>query len=235
MLEHPVASEALSPDLIAKILNHIPEEQSLPFYPALVEKAGSHHDHMYHPLIQPLRHHIRQQQCILIQYENKNGQLSGMQPAVPWRLEFSMVKREWYLRWYHLRAQSQMTTRMIRISKIADMPSIESARYQQIQQYMEQKLLDNQHHALIKIFPQYNIELSRILHAFSCFDKQVTFTEETRTYQIRLHFDGSETHYVLSKLRSLGKRVIVLEHDYLKWRLYDASTKALARYGIETN
>ncbi|WDF52816.1 WYL domain-containing protein [Paenibacillus sp. KACC 21273] len=233
MLDHPIAGEALSADLIAKIIDCIPEEQQLLFQPALVEKAGSHHHHMYHTLIQPLRKSIRQQECVSIQYENKHGQVTGMQPAVPWRLEFSMVKREWYLIWYNLRSQVAMTTRLIRITQIEDLPAIESTQYNQIQQYMEQKATANQHQALIEILPQYNIELSRILHAFSCFEKQVKFSEDTQTYRIHLVFDGSETHYVLSKLRSLGKRVVVLENNYLQWRLFDASTKALSRYGID--
>lgn len=234
MLAHPVAREALSPDLIAKIIDSIPEEQQLLFQPVLVEKAGSHQHHMYHTLIQPLRKSIRQQQCVSIRYENKHGQSTGDQPAVPWRLEFSMVKREWYLIWYNLRSQVAMTTRLIRITQIKALPDIEISQYNQIQQYMEQKATANQHQALIQILPQYNIELTRILHAFSCFDKQVTFNEDTQTYHIHLVFDGSETHYILSKLRSLGKRVIVLENDYLQWRLFDASTKALSRYGVDS-
>lgn len=234
MLAHPVAREALSPDLIAKIIDSIPEEQQLLFQPVLVEKAGSHQHHMYHTLIQPLRKSIRQQQCVSIRYENKHGQSTGDQPAVPWRLEFSMVKREWYLIWYNLRSQVAMTTRLIRITQIKALPAIEISQYNRIQQYMEQKATANQHQALIQILPQYNIELTRILHAFSCFDKQVTFNEDTQTYHIHLVFDGSETHYILSKLRSLGKRVIVLENDYLQWRLFDASTKALSRYGVDS-
>ncbi|MFD1990181.1 WYL domain-containing protein [Paenibacillus nicotianae] len=234
MLAHPVAREALSPDLIAKIIDSIPEEQQLLFQPVLVEKAGSHQHHMYHTLIQPLRKSIRQQQCVSIRYENKHGQSTGDQPAVPWRLEFSMVKREWYLIWYNLRSQVAMTTRLIRITQIKALPAIEISQYNRIQQYMEQKVTANQHQALIQILPQYNIELTRILHAFSCFDKQVTFNEDTQTYHIHLVFDGSETHYILSKLRSLGKRVIVLENDYLQWRLFDASTKALSRYGVDS-
>ncbi|MNC50659.1 hypothetical protein D3C75_999140 [compost metagenome] len=42
---------------------------------------------------------------------------------------------------------------------------------------------------------------------------------------------GDQAEYLLSKIRFLGKRVRVVEGDYLKRRMLEASTKALDRYG----
>ncbi|MFD1954822.1 hypothetical protein ACFSL6_11770 [Paenibacillus thailandensis] len=41
-----------------------------------------------------------------------------------------------------------------------------------------------------------------------------------------------EQEYLLSKIRFLGKRVRVVEGDYLKKRMLEASRKALERYGV---
>jgi len=51
-------------------------------------------------------------------------------------------------------------------------------------------------------------------------------------YRVRICLLGDEYEYLLSKLRFLGKRVRVVEGDYLKKRMLESSTKALERYGV---
>jgi predicted DNA-binding transcriptional regulator YafY len=76
----------------------------------------------------------------------------------------------------------------------------------------------------------YNRELSRILYAFACFEKEVEYMEAVDTYRIRLTFLGEESEYILSKIRFLGIRIKVVENDKLQRRMHESATKALARY-----
>lgn len=57
---------------------------------------------------------------------------------------------------------------------------------------------------IIEIIPVYNGEMSRILYAFSCFEKEVEYVQEADTYRITLTFQADECEYVLSKSVSLA-------------------------------
>ncbi|MNC15761.1 hypothetical protein D3C75_635900 [compost metagenome] len=72
--------------------------------------------------------------------------------------------------------------------------------------------------------------MSRILYAFSCFEKEVRYDGEKDTYFISLSYLGNEGEYVLSKMRFLGKRVRIVEGNWLKKRMRESALKALALY-----
>ncbi|MGG4397854.1 hypothetical protein ABEX25_26515 [Paenibacillus thiaminolyticus] len=76
----------------------------------------------------------------------------------------------------------------------------------------------------------YNQELSRILYAFSCFEKHVAYDEAHNTYQIRIFLPQDEVEFLLSKIRFLGKRVRVMTGSYVKKRMQKAAAMALKRY-----
>lgn len=86
---------------------------------------------------------------------------------------------------------------------------------------------------IIEIIPVYNGEMSRILYAFSCFEKEVEYVQEADTYRITLTFQADECEYVLSKIRFLGKRVKVVQGSRLISRMKETTAKALARYEEE--
>ncbi|MBC8081293.1 MAG: WYL domain-containing protein, partial [Gorillibacterium sp.] len=95
-------------------------------------------------------------------------------------------------------------------------------------------LLDKrQEQAVIEVVRAFNPELSRILYAFSCFEKTVNYEEDSDTYRIQVTFLGDESEFLLSKIRFLGKRVRIIEGERLKHRMQDTTSMALARYGIE--
>jgi predicted DNA-binding transcriptional regulator YafY len=83
----------------------------------------------------------------------------------------------------------------------------------------------------IEIIRQYNQELSRILYAFSCFEKEVEYDEASHRYFIKLSYQSNEGEYILSKVRFLGQRVKIIEGDHLRRRMLESATKALSRYG----
>ncbi|MNE41802.1 hypothetical protein D3C80_1358970 [compost metagenome] len=95
-----------------------------------------------------------------------------------------------------------------------------------------QTLLDNQKRSIeIIVVKEYNEELSRILYAFSCFEKEITYDTDSDEYTIRLSYIGNEGEYVLSKTRFLGKRVRIVEGRYMRQRMLESAEKALRRYG----
>lgn len=68
----------------------------------LIEKARSMEKQVYHPLLRTLRRLIMDKNGIRITYEIKGGRIKADHSGLPYKLEYSMVKREWYLLWYHL-------------------------------------------------------------------------------------------------------------------------------------
>lgn len=100
-----------------------------------------------------------------------------------------------------------------------------------------QRILDilesRKEQGIIEIIPIYNGEMSRILYAFSCFEKEVEYVQEADTYRITLIFQADECEYVLSKIRFLGKRVKVVQGSRLISRMKETTAKALARYEEE--
>lgn len=74
------------------------------------------------------------------------------------------------------------------------------------------------------------IPISYTLYAFSCFEKEVRYNAELDEYTIGLSFSSNEGEYVLSKTRFLGKRVCIVDGEYMKSRMLESVTKALGRY-----
>ncbi|OWA34199.1 WYL domain-containing protein [Saccharibacillus sp. O16] len=235
MLDHPAAADALEPHTIAKLRECTLDDEAQDLASDLLQKAGSQETQVFHPLLAPIRRILRHHQGITIQCRTKKGKLNEPQPGIPHKLEYSMVKREWYLHWYNTATRAPMHTRLCHIVSLEEnrMPR---ERYEELAARAAKRLSEwRRHEATIEIIRIYNAELTRILHAFSCFDKRVEFNEEERTYRIHLTFTDSEGQFVLTKLRFLGKRVRVVQGDYLKWRMRETARKALALYGVDTS
>lgn len=234
MLEHPAAPEALEPRTIAKLQECTLDDEMPTLLDGLEQKAGSRETQIVHPLLSPIRSIMRNRQGMTLQCCTKKGKLNEPQPGIPYKLEYSMVKREWYLHWYNSATRSILHTRLCHIVSVEQ--SRRSRTYYEEQMTRAQKLFEApRHEAVVEVIRTFNAELTRILHAFSCFDKRVEFDEEERTYRIHLTFTDSEGQFVLTKLRFLGKRVRVVEGRYLKYRMRETARKALALYGVEAD
>ncbi len=233
MLDHPAAAEALEARTIAKLRECTLDDEAQDFAGDLLQKAGSRETQVFHPLLAPIRRILRHRQGMTIQCRTKKGKLNDPQPGIPHKLEYSMVKREWYLHWYNTATRAPMHTRLCHIVSVQE-DRMARERYEEQAARAAKRLSEwRRHEATIEVIRIYNAELTRILHAFSCFDKRVEFDEEERTYRIHLTFTDSEGQFVLTKLRFLGKRVRVAEGDYLKWRMRETARKALALYGAD--
>ncbi|MDU5143639.1 MAG: WYL domain-containing protein [Paenibacillus dendritiformis] len=133
--------------------------------------------------------------------------------------------------WYHPRRGMLMSTRLRNIAE-ADMEPVPDGMAETWLSRIAAVLDSRKEHAVIEVVRMYNRELSRIMYAFSCFEKEVEYVEEEDSYRIRLAFMGDECEYVLSKIRFLGKRVRIVEGEKLQRRMRESAAKALARYGI---
>lgn len=230
MLQHPAAQDAFTPDTLDKLRSVLEQDETLDTSRHLSQKARSVEKQVYHPLLRPLRRLILERSGVRLTYRVKDGRIYAGQPGFPYKLEYSMVKREWYLLWYHLRNQAFMSTRLKQIQSAAA-EAVDPQAADGIPAKIS-KLLDTRtREAVIEIIPMYNEELSRILYAFSSFEKNVSYEGDTDTYRVTISLSGDQAEYLLSKIRFLGKRVRVVEGDYLKRRMLEASAKALDRYG----
>ncbi|WP_159888001.1 WYL domain-containing protein [Paenibacillus puerhi] len=232
MLAHPAAADAFTADTLDKLHMILEPDQRLDTSCHLIEKARSMGKQVYHPLLRTLRRHIMQQTGIRLTYEIKGNRVNTDHMGFPYKLEYSMVKREWYLLWYHLQHHALMRTKLKNILSIAAEP-VEPSAIDDLLKRIGLTLDSRKSEAVIEVVRAYNQELSRILYAFSSFEKTVAYDTETDIYRVRVCLLGDESEYLLSKLRFLGKRVRVVEGDYLKRRMLESSTKALERYGAD--
>jgi len=241
MLEHPNASDAFTEGTLAKLHTILEQDTVMNLSTHLIEKARSKEKQLFHPLLRALRQHIMEQNGIRITFASSQKPdttpivQAEEHPALPYKLEYSMVKKEWYLLWYHLKRKIMMSTRLIKIAAIIDEQlELDPAEVQRILAKIERIIDSRKREVRIEVLPMYNRELSRILYALSSFEKTVHYDEETDIYSVTVCLMEREQEYLLSKLRFLGKRVRVTEGDYLKKRMLETTSKALERYGVIT-
>ena len=233
MLGHPAAADAFTPDTLNKLRSILEPDLLMDTSHHLIEKARIIEKQVYHPLLRTLRRHIKNKTGIRLTYGLRNGRVNTDHSGLPYKLEYSMVKREWYLLWYHTRHHAFMCTRLQNIHSVTE-ETIAPSTTESILKKLENTLESRKTEVVIEIVRGYNAELSRILYAFSSFEKNVEYDAESDTYRVRVSLLGDEMEYLLSKIRFLGKRVQVAEGDYLKKRMLESSTKALERYGVVT-
>ncbi|WP_219835490.1 WYL domain-containing protein [Paenibacillus sp. R14(2021)] len=232
MLQHPAAVSAFAPETLAKLQYILQEDDALTLEAIFEEKARSREKQVYHPLLRPLRRCIAAGSGVLLSYFVKDEREFSRQQGVPYKLEYSMVKREWYLLWYNLRQRSFMSTKLAKMTAAEEL-KLAPERFEQAMAFIAHRQERVRQTALIEVVPDYNRELSRILYAFSCFEKSVDYDEDAHVYTVKLTFGSDESEYVLSKIHFLGKRVRIAEGDYLRKRMLESSRKALERYGVK--
>ncbi|AWB43476.1 WYL domain-containing protein [Paenibacillus sp. CAA11] len=231
MLQHPAAAEAFTPETLLKLQSILEQDPVMDTPEHLIEKVRSREKQVYHPLLRPLRRLIMNRQGVMLSYEIKGGRVQENQVGLPYKLEYSMVKREWYLLWAHNRHQAFMRTKLEKITA-AEPAGMSAARAESLLSLISETLEARKSEAVIEVVPEYNRELSRILYALSSFEKDVEYDAERDMYTVTVCLMADEQEYLLSKLRFLGKRVKVVQGDYLQKRMLEAATKSLGRYGV---
>lgn len=230
MLMHAAADDAFTPDTLRKLQDLLREEDAADLREMLVEKARSRERHVYHSLLRPLRRTIMNEGGIRLTYRLKHGGVKPNQQGLPYKLEYSMVKREWYLLWYSTRGHALMSTKLQNIVSFEE-TALPDERVAELRGRVALLLEERKEHAVIEVILTYNAELSRILYAFSCFDKSVSFDEKSGQYRIRVAYLADESEFLLSKIRFLGLRVKIVEGEHLQRRMLESAARALGRYG----
>ncbi|WNS42019.1 WYL domain-containing protein [Paenibacillus sp. MMS20-IR301] len=230
MLLHPAAGEAFTPGTLGTLNSLLEAEAATEIQDIIIEKAANRERQVYHPHLRTLRRMIMQDQAILITHQIKHGGEKADQNGFPHKLEYNMYKREWYLQWYCLRQRSLMSTKLRNIISIEE-GNLPDHRVQDVKARISRLLEGLKEHAWIQVMPVYNRELSRILTAFSCFDKSVTFDEASGIYRIKVTYMRDDSEFLLSRIRFLGLRVKIVEGGQLKRRMRQTAEMALERYG----
>lgn len=230
MLRHPAAAEAFSPETLLKLNSLLEAEASIEVGEIIIEKARSKERQVYHPLLRPLRRIIMQDQGMEITYAIKHGGERTDPSGFPHKLEYNMYKREWYLQWYSTRQRSLMSTKLANIISVQPGP-VPAKRIDGLKARIARLLDGRRDSACIQVIPVYNAELSRILAAFSCFDKSVAFDEAAGLYHITVHYMRDDSEFLLSRIRFLGLRVKITEGEQLKQRMLMSAEMAVGRYG----
>ncbi|WP_260984840.1 WYL domain-containing protein [Paenibacillus xylanexedens] len=229
MIEHPAAQEALNPTTLTKLNHMLDGEKHLNLQDYLTEKAKSEESSVSHPLLRPLRQMILNGEGFQMIGRIRSGRTSQEQFGFPYKLEYSMVKKEWYVLWYAPHFARLMSTKLHSITKL-ESRSIKpeaASRYKASIALITEKRKTT---ITIEVLPEFNAELSRILYAFSCFEREVKYNEANHVYRILLTVPRNEVDYVLSKMRFLGKRVRIIDHSALQERMSETAAKVLARY-----
>ncbi|ALP35959.1 hypothetical protein ASL14_07030 [Paenibacillus sp. IHB B 3084] len=229
MLADPAAAEAFTPSTLDKLRLMLADDEPLEVDGSLREKAGIPASPVYHPLLRIFRPILRSRSGICMSYRMRNGRVHERMSGFPYKLEFSMVKKEWSLLWYNRKHRALMSTKLSTIVTITEeeIPPEETEKFTQL---ILGILESRKEQGIIEIIPVYNGEMSRILYAFSCFEKEVEYVQDVDTYRITLTFQADEDEYVLSKIRFLGKRVKVVQGSRLISRMKETTARALARY-----
>ncbi|GAB6991672.1 WYL domain-containing protein [Paenibacillus pini] len=229
MLLRPAAKEAFTAETLKKLNALLDEDPCMDIDGILIEKAYSREKQVYHPLIRSLRQLIMHKNGITIRYKTKHDVIDYAKHGIPYKLEYSMVKREWYLLWYYTRNQTMVSTKLDTIAMITEQECPQE-KYDRYMADIQRLQLHHKTTVSVQVIRQFNDELSRILYAFSCFEKEVIYEAEDNRYTIVLSLSRQELEYLLSKIRFLGKRVQIVDHPHLQQRMSETATKALLRY-----
>jgi predicted DNA-binding transcriptional regulator YafY len=176
---------------------------------------------------------------MVISYRTNDGTVYEEIKAIPYKLEYSTVKKEWYILWYGFEQESEfvMSTPFHHVRAVQEL-EVANDVYQQMVGTIEEFLEKELQKAVVKINQRFyekqarhfEEEKERILYCFSCFDKEIIYEEETNQYEIRLFYRKHEEGELLKRIRLLGERIVIAEPDELKKRILETALRALERY-----
>ena len=232
MLAEPAAEDLLPATLHEKLRHLLECEVQFPNAANLEEKGKTTVG--YSPagsLLHGLRTAIRDHRGVRLDYAPGNGDEYQEVFGIPHQLEFSMVRREWYLLWLNPENQPcrpmTMPLRFIRAVRAAAVLEDWEKHQRNVLDWLEQS-----QEALVLLAEEcYPGALLSVLNAFSCFDTTVASGEQKNTLRLRVRFQADEREYVLQKIRFLGRRVTMEGPDGLRERMRWTAERALERYG----
>ncbi|QJC51051.1 WYL domain-containing protein [Paenibacillus albicereus] len=230
MLEHPAAEGFLGAAARAKLAELLAAEEPLPLG-HLVEKARSRERRLFSPLLPELAELVARRSGMRLAYSAKGGGALRHAEGYPYRLDYAMSTKQWYLLWHRASGRPLMRTRLTHVHGVEERP-LPPGEADRLDACIAALSARSGETTVLELVPRYNRELSRILYALSCFRQEVRYDADEGVYRIELAYARDERGFLLQKLRFLGKRVRVLEGAALQEQMRASAVKALARYGI---
>ena len=235
MLDLPASEDLLTVALQSKLREVLAREEAFPETAELIEKGKT--TAKYSPagsLLRELRVAIRDHCEIRLSYMRSGGEKYPDVLSVPCRLEFSMVRREWYLIWLdpEMKMCKPVTTplRFVQEAQIVGVTPNWDGHMRHFQEWLERS------QDIVTLLAQecYPGALLSVLNAFSCFDTQVATGEQKNTLRLSVQCQADEREYVLQKIRFLGRRVTVESPEEFRERMRGTAERALERYFKES-
>lgn len=222
------ALQFVTPALREKLLRLLATVTPLNLQDDILEKTRPSNRHLsgeYLALLSDLMHH---QKGLRLDYCLNNGEQFRDQQGIPYCLEFSMTRREWYLLWCNITQQPEVLTTPLR--HIYRAAAVDINNYTEWADFIRHELAKRRQQVVLEIDRTNNHDRDRIFYSLSCFAKEVTYSEAEDIYHIKLWYVQDEAEYVLHKIRFLGQRIIVKEPSELRLRMKDTASRALERY-----
>ena len=231
VLTTPAAGDLLSTELRNKLQELLKNEDPFPDTSGFVEKGSLALEYSpAGPLLGALSTAIRDGFAVTLDYAKCEGSEYKKAQAVPCRLEYSLVRREWYLLWLggHTRSASLQTTALRNIRDVQLLDKFPD--WEEHQQQLRDCLTESEREVTLLAEECYPGALLSVLNAFSCFDATVSATKRKPELRLRVRYLADEKGYVLQKIRFLGRRVTVEGPEELRERMLETARRALERY-----
>ena len=231
VLAAPAAGDLLTAELRNKLLELLINEDPFPDMSGFIEKGSLALEYSpAGPLLGVLSTAIREGFAVTLAYSKQEGSGYKKARAIPCRLEYSLVRREWYLLWLggHTRSASLQTTALRNIRDVRLMEKFPN--WEEHQKQFRRCLAESEREVTLLAEECYPGALLSVLNAFSCFDATVSATKRKRELRLRVRYLADEQGYVLQKIRFLGRRVTVEGPEELRERMRETARRAMERY-----
>ncbi|WP_051541103.1 hypothetical protein [Caldalkalibacillus mannanilyticus] len=119
MLNHPDAPYFFSQDTLEKLRVYLDPYEKLPLDELFLEKAKSKEENRHHPFLSPLREIILKKNFVRLTTRTRTDRIFREQIGAPYKLEYSLTKKQWYLLWLHPKRKSVIST-PLRLIQLAE-------------------------------------------------------------------------------------------------------------------
>ncbi len=174
-----------------------------------------------------LRHAQRSSKSVRLKWrDNMNVEKTGEGWAMA--LEYYCSRQEWYVHWWP--EEKRFAYGIVPLRQIQAVTETGKAAPECVRVQFGEISKARHLEMLIRLPAAYAEEHWRLLCALSCFDKQLE-EDEAGNLLVRIWYVEDDYRYLLMRLRSLGRRVEVLEPKRCRAALLADAKIALARYG----
>lgn len=175
---------------------------------------------------------MRARQGIRIDYRQNDGIERNGEYGYPYKLELSMSRQEWYIIWLPDKRMDIYYTPLRNIIAVEawEGGAKNSQEHDEFTRNIQTRLRQTMRTVSLLITKQHYYEIHRVVYALSCFEREMTFDEQSKQNILTIRYLPSEEEYLLSKIRFLSKIVTITSPERLIKRMHYTATKTLSRY-----